>query len=302
MRASHKFGCPNDFVRKVYQDRDFRQKVLHANEVSDGKADKGFAEEESAKTHGCSTVEVVVPYEVLNERELMKKLGLQRLPKYIIKDLPTMVVPSVDKPGGKEVVFAFAHPARRPREVFVRHAVSISRDRIIMKPSAQLFPGHSESVFAERMPATLDFPATLKAYDRSQSGGLLNLSDFLHKAADAIEKQKSKSSDNKSDGGDEDLRDDDIETDEQNLEGFEAKSTVTGLAADLFGSPAHAGKKRPIVPGFDTPTMAKKMSKLELESPSVAGGASVNSSGGADDEEQEDEDEFEVLARLPGTP
>lgn len=41
MRASHKFGCPNDFVRKVYQDRDFRQKVLHANEVSDGKAKKG---------------------------------------------------------------------------------------------------------------------------------------------------------------------------------------------------------------------------------------------------------------------
>lgn len=276
----------DSFVEKAQRDRTFRSEIEKAKAVKAGTAKRDFAAEQATES-ATMALEWPMSYIALTERELMRHLGLQRLPKYVVKDVPQLMLPPMDDHMKLETHYIFKHPQRPYREASLKSIGELRRDKYILPQSSQLYAGHGDSAISEGRNVFLKDAARAKIYERGVQGNLMTLEGF----AEQVE-----NSTNTAPPGCNNSSAAAATQDEEHAEDFDdGASLVSGPAASMFAeSLVNFGKKsRPPVPAFGSGA-------------SDAGGLrpsptkSVVSFGGDDDEDNEEDEEQKKIVQLPG--
>lgn len=290
LKRSKSLNSLEDFVAKAASSAAFRASIETAKQVQSGSATKAFPTE---TVDDCLSTELEVchPYIILSEREVLRGLNkthMSRLPKYLVKDLTSIDLPSRSDPSTTEKNFIFKNPSRPFRELLVKQSVTLAHHRERMPSSAQCFENQGDLVLAREAPNVLPATALADAFDKSLLNTLPSVSEFVAKTEQKDQKAATKKDSGPchEDDGDFDMRDD----------GGDECSDISGPLASLYSSASKA--ERPLVPSFSTPP-GKRLGRASSPAASVCGSASAASAAcGFDDDDGED-DTVDVV-RLEG--
>lgn len=246
LKQSKSLKSVADFVAKAASSSSFRAGIENAKKIK-GDGAKEFPRE-TVDNCLATHVEVLHPHIILTEREVLRVLGktsMSRLPKYLVKDLTSVNLPSRTDPAAQERNFVFKNPSRPFRELLVKQSLSLSRHRETMAASAQCFEAQGDLVLGREAEKVLPATALAEAFDKSLLNTMPTVAEFVAK----IEQKDQKSSKKEFGAGGEaesmDADDDD--------DGDDNASDISGPLASMYSGASGSGRQLPPVPGFLTP-------------------------------------------------
>lgn len=170
-------------------DAEFKARVDQAREVFHLPAGKSkpFQPNEVFQSE-VTTGELSRTFNALNERELKKLLGVDRLTQAVIKDLPRIQLPSEDKPGQFEWIALFAGPPDlRFRQFKVTHQLSFCKNQYVLQAGDQLWDGQGQATFqhtdAEQKAARGDDAL----HNKLKRQEMLSISEYVEMVAPTVE-------------------------------------------------------------------------------------------------------------------